>query len=156
MISTKLREYLDKNNVEYNVSPHREAFTAQEIAACMHVPGKVLAKVVMVKAGEKDAMVVMPACRRLNMDKLKTIMGSEDVRLENEDEFKDKFPECDVGAMPPFGNLYDIDVYVDSTLADDEQIIIPSGNYTECVRLKYRDFADLAKPKEADFSVQAA
>ncbi len=155
-ISVKIKEFLDNNHVKYDVSPHRESFTAQRTAQCLHVSGKVMAKVVMVVADEKEVMTVMPACRKLDMTKFREIYGTENMRLAKEDDFKDKFPECSVGAMPPFGNLYNIDVYVDATLADDEYIVIPSGNYTESIRLKYQDFANLVKPIEESFSLLAA
>ena len=155
-ISVKLKEYLDNNNVDYEVSPHKEVFTAQELAACLHIPGKVMTKVVMIKVDGKDVMTVIPACRRINISKLKEMFKSEEVRIEEEEEFKNIFPECDVGAMPPFGNLYGIDVYVDSSLADDEYIMIQGGNYREVVRLKYEDFARLAKPQVQEFTSMAA
>lgn len=154
-MTKRLKQYLDKNGVEYELSAHKEAFTAQEIAACMHVPGKVLTKVVMIKAGEKDIMTVLPACRKVDIGRLKNIFKNEKIRLATEEEFKDLFPECDVGSMPPFGNLYGVDVYVDKALADDEYIIVQAGTHTETVRLKYEDFFRLVKPQVCDFSIQS-
>lgn len=155
-ISIKLREFLDKNHVDYDISPHKEVFTAQELASCLHIPGKVMTKVVMIKVKGRDVMTVMPACRKIDINRLREIFKSGEIRLEKEEEFKDVFPECDVGSMPAFGNLYGIDVYVDSSLADDEYIVMQAGNYNEVVRLKYQDFAKLVKPHVHEFTLLAA
>ena len=155
-IAIKIKDFLDKNHVDYNISPHKEVFTAQELASCLHIPGKVMAKVVMVKVKGQDVMTVMPACRKVDMNKLRKIFKSGEIRLEKEEEFKDIFPDCDVGSMPPFGNLYGIDVYVDSSLVDDEYIVMQAGNYNEVIRLKYQDFANLVKPQVNEFTTLAA
>ncbi|MBI3752934.1 MAG: YbaK/EbsC family protein [Deltaproteobacteria bacterium] len=152
-ISMKLKIFLDENNVAYQVAAHSEAYTAQEIAAALHVPGKELAKVVMVKAGERFVMTVLPASRKLDMAKLKEVMGKKDIRLATEDEFKKLFPDCAPGAMPPFGNLYGIDVYEDKSLAEDEEIFFQAGNHIESVKMKHKDFEKLVKPKVADFGI---
>lgn len=150
-ILRKLKGYLDESNVRYEVSSHRETYTAQEIAAALHVPGQKLAKVVIVKAGEKFAMAVMPATWKIDMEKMKAVLGNADVRLATEDEFKNLFPECDVGAMPPFGNLYDLDVYVDKSLTEDREIVFQGGTHVDTVNMNYQDFADLVKPTVAEF-----
>jgi Ala-tRNA(Pro) deacylase len=150
-IMKKLKGYLDESDVRYEVSSHREAYTAQEIAAVLHVPGQKLAKVVIVKAGERFVMAVMPATWKVDMEKMKGVLGSADVRLATEDEFKNLFPECDVGAMPPFGNLYDLDVYVDKSLTEDREIVFQGGTHVDTVNMNYQDFATLVKPIVADF-----
>lgn len=158
-ILRRLREYLDKNNVRYEVSSHREAYTAQEIAAALHVPGKKLAKVVIVKSGEKFVMAVMPATWKIDMEKMKLVLersegkvlGNTDVRIATEGEFKDMFPECDVGAMPPFGNLFNLDVYVDKSLTEDREIVFQAGTHVDTINMNYQDFATLVKPIVAEF-----
>lgn len=149
----KLKDYLDKNRVPYEVVTHREAFTAQEIAAALHVPGKQLAKVVMVKTGERFVMTVLPAAWRIDLDKLKKVLNDKKIKLATEEEFKSLFPDCDVGAMPPFGNLYNLETYVDTSLTEDEEILFNAGTHFEVVKMKYKDFAGLVNPGAADFAV---
>lgn len=146
MIVRKLKDFLDTHGVKYVVISHSRAYTAQEIAASAHVPGKELAKTVMVKIDGKLAMVIMPASHTLEFEVLKKQTGSKNVQLATEEEFVETFPDCEVGAMPPFGNLYDVDVYVSRKLADDEEIAFNAGSHTELIRLQYADFATLVKP----------
>lgn len=148
----KLREFLDQNKVKYIAISHSAAYTAQEIAASAHISGKDLAKTVMVKIDGKMAMAVLPASFRVDFDLLKEATGAKKVELAPEREFKDMFPECDTGAMPPFGNLYDMEVYVAERLAEDEEIAFNAGSHTELVKLAYRDFEALVKPKIVRFS----
>ncbi len=154
MICKKLKDYLDKNSVNYKVLVHPEAFTAQEIAAALHVPGKELAKVVIIKAGERFVMAVLPASWKIDMHKLKELLQTKDVRLATEEEFGKLFPDCEVGAMPPFGNLYDIDVYEDKTLSEDKEIFFLAGNHMESIKMDYADYAALVKPKIAEFGMR--
>ncbi len=149
----KLQEVLDRQHVPYEVSTHPEVFTAQEIAAALHVPGRELAKVVMIKVGDRFVMAVLPASWRVDLARLRAELGAPDARLATEAEFKGLFPDCDVGAMPPFGNLYGLGVYVDRTLTADESIAFNAGTHYEAVRMKYADFARLVQPKIADFAV---
>lgn len=153
-ISMKLKKFLDENKIGYQVAAHSEVYTAQEIAAALHVPGKELAKVVIIKAGDTFVMMVLPASWRLDMAKLKDVLGKKDIRLATEDEFKKLFPDCEPGAMPPFGNLYGIDVYEDKSLMDDEEIFFQAGNHIESVKMRHRDFEKLVRPKVADFGVR--
>lgn len=152
-IYKRLKEYLDENKVRYQVAGHPEVYTAQEIAAALHVPGKELAKVVMIKTGDRFIMTVLPASWRIEFSKLKDVLGTKDLRLATEDEFKDLFPDCEVGAMPPFGNLYGVDVYVDKSLSEDEEIVFQGGNHIESIKMKYKDYASLVKPVIAEFGV---
>ena len=154
--SIKLKEYLDNNNVNYEITKHKAVYTSQELAECLHVPGKIMTKVVMVKAGGKDVMTVMPACRKVDVQRLKEIFKLDDVRIEKEDEFMGLFPKCDVGAIPPFGNLFGLTVYMDSSLTDDEYILVQTGDNKEAVRIKYDDFARLVNPKVYAFTLIAA
>jgi Ala-tRNA(Pro) deacylase len=142
----RLRKYLEENDVRFVTIKHSPAFTAQEIAALAHVPGKEVAKTVMVKLDGTMAMVVLPAPDHVSADRLKEFSGADEVELASEDEFADIFPNCEVGAMPPFGNLWDMDVFVDQRLREDEQIVFNAGTHTELVRLSYADFERLVKP----------
>jgi len=145
-ILTKLRDYLDRSVVGYEVISHRQAFTAQEVAQAEHISGKELAKVVMLRSGKHFSMVVLPAPLRVDLDKAKAAMQMPDLVLATEDEFAGLFPQCEPGAMPPFGNLYDLPVYVDESLTKDESIVFNAGNHTQTVRMQYADFARLVQP----------
>ena len=150
----KLKDYLDMNNIKYVTILHSPSYTAQEIAASVHVKGKELAKTVMVKLDGKMAMAVLPASHKVDFDRLKTASGSRDVVLATEQEFKGLFPGCDVGGMPPFGNLYGMDVFVSRPLTEDREIAFNAGSHYELIRLAYQDFERLVKPRIADFSVR--
>ena len=156
MVLKKLREYLDDNNVAYFVISHSQAFTAQKIAAAAHIKGKNIAKTVMVVADGKMAMAVLPANERVNFEVLQDALGVVKVRLPNENEFKDRFPSCETGAMPPFGNLYGMDVYVTESLAGDHEIAFNAGSHTELIQMQYQDFERLVKPQVLNFSVASA
>jgi Ala-tRNA(Pro) deacylase len=150
----QLKDFLDENGVKYITISHSRAFTAQEIAAIAHIPGKEMAKTVMVKVDGKMAMAVLPASHRVDFDRLKTLLGAKSVELASEDEFKAAFPSCEVGAMPPFGNLYGMDTYVSKGLVDDDEIVFNAGLHTELIRLSYKDYDKLVTPKVLKFSVK--
>ncbi len=139
-ILKKLKDYLEKNQVRYEEGVHEPVYTSQEIAATLHVPGKEWAKVVMVKAGGKMTMLVLPASYRINTKK-------------KEKDFEELFPDCEVGAMPPFGNLYNLEVWVDQVLTEDKFIVFQAGSHVETLKIKYSDYARLVNPKVGDFSV---
>ncbi len=143
----RLKEFLDSKNVKYVTMSHSLAFTAQEIAASAHIPGKELAKTVMVKLDGRVAMAVVPASHRVDLELLKQSAGADQAELASERDFKNLFPECEVGAMPPFGNLYDMEVFVSSSLADDELIAFNAGSHTELIQLAFRDFVGLVEPQ---------
>jgi Ala-tRNA(Pro) deacylase len=147
----RLQEYLDAQGVAYEVKPHREAYTSQEIAATSHVSGKLMAKVVMVKRGGAFVMAVLPAACKVGMDRLEQVFGIPGVAIAREQEFAGLFPDCDTGAMPPFGNLYNLDVYVDEELAKQAHLTFQAGNHHEVVTMRYADFARLVQPKVAEF-----
>lgn len=143
----RLKEFLDSNRIKYVSISHSTAYTAQEIAAAAHIKGKELAKTVMVKIDGKLAMVVVPASSKVDFDLLQDITGAHQVELASEPEFRSLFPECEVGAMPPFGNLYDMDVYVAESLAEDDEIAFNAGSHTELIRLSFHDFERLVRPR---------
>jgi len=149
----KLKDYLEKNQVRYEGGVHEPVYTSQEIAASMHVPGKELAKVVMVKADGKMVMLVLPASYRVDTKKVKKVLKCKRLGISKEKDFEELFPDCEVGAMPPFGNLYDLEVWVDQVLAEDEFIVFQAGSHVETLKIKYNDYAQLVNPKVGDFSV---
>jgi Ala-tRNA(Pro) deacylase len=148
-----LKEFLDAQGVEYVVISHSPAFTAQKIAASAHIRGKELAKTVIVKIDGRLAMAALPASQKADLKLLSETAHAATVELASESEFRDRFPGCDPGAMPPFGNLYGMDVYVAAGLAEDEEIAFNAGSFTELVRMAYRDFERLVQPKVLSFAV---
>ena len=151
----RLREFLDDNDVKYVSISHSQAFTAQEIAAVAHVPGKELAKTVMVKLDGELAMAVLPAPDHVSVSRLKEITGAGVVEVAEERDFADRFPGCELGAMPPFGNLWGMNVFVDQRLREDEEIAFNAGTHTELLRLPYSDFERLVNPVVAELSTRA-
>jgi Ala-tRNA(Pro) deacylase len=152
MHATRLIEFLDSRHVKYVRISHSMAFTAQEIAATAHVPGKEMVKTVIVRIDGQPAMAVLPASRRVDLERLREVARAGKVEIIGEQDFKSRFPDCEVGAMPPFGHLYDMDVYVDDALAQDEQIAFNAGLHTELVRMRFADFESLEHPKLARFA----
>jgi len=148
----KLREFLDSRHVKYVCISHSLAYTAQEIAASAHIPGKEMAKTVIVKIDGTLAMAVLPAPYQVDFELLKKAAGAECIELAAEGDFESRFPNCEVGAMPPFGNLYDLEVYVDETLAEDEEIAFNAGSHKEIVRMAFKDFEREVQPKQAAFA----
>jgi Ala-tRNA(Pro) deacylase len=147
MPATKLREFLDANGVKYVTIQHSIAYTAQEVAASAHVRGKDMAKTVVVRLDGSLAMAVVPAAQKVDIRRLKEAAGAKVAEIAAEQDFRGAFPECDLGAMPPFGNLYGVTVYVDPRLAEDDEIAFNACSHTELVRLSYKDFERLVKPK---------
>ena len=143
----QMKEFLDKHGIKYVTISHSTAYTAQEIAASAHIRGKELAKTVIVKIDGKMAMAVLPASYMVDLDLLRKATGASRVELAAEREFKDKFPGCHIGAMPPFGNLYGMEVFAEEDLSQDEEIAFNAGSHTELIKLKYNDFVRLVQPK---------
>src|SRR5712692_3298480 len=148
----KLKEFLDSQNIKYVAISHSKAYTAQGIAALTHISGKELAKTVIVKLDDALAMVVLPASGQVDLSLLKAATGAKTVALAGETEFKDQFPGCETGAMPPFGNLYGMPVFADESLRKDKEIAFNAGSHHELTRLAYEDFERLVKPKIVKFS----
>lgn len=146
MPNKTLKNFLDDHHIKYIAIPHSPGYTAQEIAASVHISGKKMAKTVIVKIGDELAMVVLPANHHVNFSSLREVTGRTDIDLATESDFKSKFPECELGAMPPFGNLYGMQVFVSSDLSHDT-IAFNSGSHAELVQMSYQDFMTLVKPK---------
>ncbi len=149
---SKLREFLDSRHTKYLVISHSLAYTAQGIAALAHVSGKKLAKTVIVKIDGVLAMAVVPASYHVDLDRLKTLTGGNSVEIATEREFQDAFPDCELGAMPPFGNLYDMPVYADASLAENEEITFSAGTHRELVRMNWDDMLRLVNPTVAELT----
>lgn len=147
MPSKKIKKFLDDNGVKYVKITHSLAYTAQEIAQSAHIHGKELAKTIIVLINGKMAMAVLPAMYSIDFDYFRKETGAITVDLASEEQFKNAFPDCEVGAMPPFGNLYGMDVYVDDHLTKDKEIAFNAGTHFELIRMSYADFAKLVSPK---------
>ena len=153
---SKLRKFLDSQHIRYLVISHSLAYTAQGIAALTHVSGKKLAKTVIVKIDGILAMAAVPASLHVDLDRLRSLTGAQTVEIASEQEFKDAFPDCETGAMPPFGNLYDMAVYADASLAENEEITFSAGTHRELVRMNWYDMVRLVNPLVADLTYPPA
>lgn len=143
----KLINYLDEHDIKYVVVKHSPAFTAQEVAASAHIPGREMVKTVMVKVDGDIKMVVLPSTHDVDFDAIKDLLDAEEVELASEDEFENMFPDCELGAMPPFGNFYDMETLVAEVLTEDEEIAFNAGTHKELVKMNYKDFEELVQPK---------
>jgi Ala-tRNA(Pro) deacylase len=152
MPARKLKEFLQKENIKYVSIPHPTAYTAQEVAASAHITGRELAKTVIVELDGTMAMAVLPANRKIVIQDLREVTGSDQVKFATEEDFRVKFPECETGAMPPFGNLYGMDVYLAETLTENDEIAFNAGSHTEIIRMHFADFERLVKPKVISFT----
>lgn len=151
MALQKLKNFLDGKRIKYQIISHWPAYTAQEIAATAHIPGKMLAKTVIVKLNGTMAMAVLPAHRLVNLQYLRDVTACEDVQFAREEEFRNIFPECEVGAMPPFGPLYGMEVYVAEELTADRDIVFNACSHTELIRMSFEDFERVVQPRVVSF-----
>jgi len=150
----RLENYLRENQVPFEEQHHPRAVTSQEVAASEHVPGRMLAKTVMVLADGEMVMLALPVPYQVDLEKATAALGVDEVPLAEEEEFEDTFSDCEVGAMPPFGNLYGVPIYVEKTLAEDETIVFRSGTHTETMSVSYSDFERLMEPTVAQFALR--
>ena len=149
----RLIECLDENKVRYEVLQHPEAVSAQRIAQAEHVKGRHHAKVVIVKSGDAHLMMVLPADHHIDLEKVEKAVGKA-VSLDKEQEFKSLFPDCVIGAMPPFGNLYGLPTYVDQSLAGQDYIVFEAGTHTDAIKINYRDYEKIVKPEVNDLAIK--
>ncbi|MCF7220197.1 aminoacyl-tRNA deacylase [Marilutibacter chinensis] len=152
MTTQRLQDYLREQQVDFETVTHPHAFTAAQTAASAHIDGHAMAKTVMVRLDGKLAMAVLPSNEWLDIEQLRKAAGAGEARLASESEFRDRFPECEVGAMPPFGNLYGMEVYVADSLSDDERIAFNAGNHRELMWMRWRDFERLVHPHMASLT----
>lgn len=151
-ISGRLKEFLDGAKVKYSALKHPVVYTAQEIAAAQHVPGRQLAKSVLVKTDGGPVLAVLPAVALIDLKKLKTFLRAKTLTIGKEADIKERFPDVEVGAMSPFGNLYNVPIAVDRALEGAEEIVFNAGSHTDTIKMRFRDFAALAHPKAGAFS----
>lgn len=147
----RLQSYLDSHKIPYQVVNHSIAYTAREAADSLHIPASIYAKVVVIKAEGRYLMAVLPSTWKVDLKRLEEVLECPYVRLATEDELAILFPDCEIGSMPPFGNLYGTPVYVDATLAHDEEIVFDAGSHVGAIKMRYKDFADLVRPQVAEF-----
>ncbi len=145
-------EYLDKSNVKYEVMKHAPAFTAQQMAALEHEPGQYVAKPVIINADGKYIMCVLAACYKIDMGALKKQLGAKSVKLADENEIGEIFGDCELGAEPPFGNLYDLETMMDKAMENDDHIVFQAGSHQKAVRMNMKDYRKLVEPVIMEFS----
>ena len=153
-IAKRLKEYLEENKVPYTHCTHRLAYTAQEVAAAQHVPGREMAKTIVLKADGQFVLVVLPATLKADLKALRTQLPYKHIELASESEFSALFPDSEVGAMVPFGNLYDLRVYVDKSVASSQQIVFNAGTHVDTIRMAYKDFERLVQPQLVDAAIR--
>jgi Ala-tRNA(Pro) deacylase len=153
-IAKRVREHLEEKKVPYTHCTHRLAYTAQEVAAAQHVPGRQMAKTLVLKADSQFVMVVLPATMKLDLKALREELPFSHVELATEKEFASLFPDSELGAMAPFGNLYGMQVYVDKSLTEDEEIVFNAGTHVDTIRIKFKDFAQLTQPTMIDAAIR--
>ena len=152
-IPKRLIDCLNENKVQYEILHHPEAVSAQRIAQAEHVKGRHHAKVVMIKSGDHHVMMVLPADHQIDLEKAEKAIGKP-ISLDKEEEFKSLFPDCAIGAMPPFGNLYGLSTYMDKDLAEQEYIVFEAGTHTDAIKMSYRDYETIVKPKVEDVAIK--
>jgi len=153
-IPNRIKQFLEDHHAPYVALTHPERFTSSEVAQVSHISGRELAKVLMVRADDKDIMVMLPATHRLDLDKLKKMLGVKSLRLEEEREFRNLFPECDAGAMPPFEELFHLSVVMDRSLADCESVAFNGGTHKDAIKMRRDDFAKVTHPTIGEFALE--
>lgn len=153
-IARRLKEYLEENRAPYTHCTHRLAYTAQEVAAAQHVPGREMAKTIVVKADDRFVLVILPAVLKIDMKALREELPFKHVDLASEKDFAALFPDSEIGAMVPFGNLYQLSVYVDQSLSADEEIVFNAGTHVDTIKMKYQDFERLVQPKKINAGIR--
>jgi Ala-tRNA(Pro) deacylase len=151
-ISRRIREFLDENDIQYEWLPHPQAYTSQEVAHSLHISGKRLAKTVLVDADGCLNMAILPASLRLSLGKLQDVLQAKRIEMLAESELAELFPDCDLGAIPPFGNLYGMDVWVDKSVAASDELVFTAGTHRDAIRMRYSDFAALVNPRVGQFA----
>jgi Ala-tRNA(Pro) deacylase len=152
-IPVQLIDCLNESKVRYEILHHPEAVTAQRIAQAEHVKGRHHAKVVMIKSGGERLMAVLPADHQIDLEKVGKVIGKT-ASLDSEKEFKSLFPDCAIGAMPPFGNLYGLPTFVDKSLAAQDYIVFEAGTHSDAIKLSYRDYEKIVKPEVEDLAIK--
>ncbi len=152
---TALKRHFCDNGIAFQTMTHLTAYSAQGVAAALGVKGKQVAKVTLVNADNAMVMLVLPASYLLDFTKLRGVLGAKEIRLAKEEEFSALFPDCETGAMPPFGHLYGVPMWVDCALAEESKIYFQVGTYRDTIQMTYKDYARLARPRVADFALHS-
>jgi Ala-tRNA(Pro) deacylase len=152
MLLKKISDFLDSHHVRYLVITHSPAYTAQGIAALAHIPGRLVAKTVVVRVKDRFVMAVLPASQHIDLKALRAVLGTLDVHIAHEEDFEKMFPGCELGAMPPFGNLFEMPVYCETSLRDDQRIAFNAGTHRELIQMDFDDYLHLVKPRIAAFA----
>lgn len=152
MVPASISRYLEQHGVNFSVVEHPLAYTAQEEAAVAHVPGREWAKAVVCMVDDQPTIAVLPADRLVDLDRFRDACGGRSVRLASEAELRPLYSDCEVGAMPPLGPLYEQPVVVDTSLTSDPEIVFNAGSHRDAIRMRYRDFEELVRPRVADFA----
>jgi len=152
-IARRVKEYLEENRIPYTHCTHRLAYTAQEVAAAQHVPGREMAKTIVIKSDERFVLVILPAVRKIDMKALRSELPFKHAELATEREFASLFPDSELGAMVPLGNLYRLPVYVDQSLSADENIVFNAGTHVDTIKMKYADFERLVQPTKINTAI---
>ncbi len=147
MSAEKVKKFLDEKNIKYISITHSPVYTALEIAESVHIPGKEMVKSVIVKLEDRVVMVVLPSTSHVDLEIVRVAMDARKAELANEYTFRSLFPDCEIGAMPPFGNLYNIDMIVSDRLEEDAEIAFNAGTHREVIKMKYNDYKEIVKPK---------
>lgn len=155
MAAERVREYLEEHGVTFERHRHDRAVTAQEVAAAEHESGWHVAKPVLVEAGRRLAMFVLPAPMLLDLDRAAAALGVDDAKLAEEATFAKHFPDCETGAEPPFGNLYDVSVYVDESLMTAQRLVFAAGSHTETMTISLGDYLRLVEPERVRVGIPA-
>jgi len=148
----KVRRHLKERGIPYELAEHRESFTAQETAAALHEPGSRVAKVVMLMVDGRPTMAVLAARDHVGLTRVHEALGAAEVRLATEAEFGSLFPDCELGAAPPFGNLYGVPTYLDRRLLGAADLVFPAGSHRQSMRMSLADYRRGAQPAEADLA----
>jgi Ala-tRNA(Pro) deacylase len=149
----RLKQYLGESGVHYGVQHHHEVYTMQEVAAEVGEKGRAVAKVFIASADGNPVMLVLAAPDHVDYDRVRDYLGAENVERAPEELFKQWFPDCEVGAMPPFGNLYKVPVYMDRKLMEAPHITFQAGSHSDTIRIDMHDYMRLASPKVTRFAV---
>jgi Ala-tRNA(Pro) deacylase len=154
-IAKKLLEFLEKEKVKYEHVTHPEVYTTQEVAAVEHERGRYVIKTVVVKADGKLVLAALPAALKVDVKALAELLGARQAEVAQEPEFANLFPDCEVGAMPPFGNLYGLPLWLDKRLTTCKEVVFNAGTHTDTVKMSFEDFQRLASPQVGEFGIMA-
>jgi Ala-tRNA(Pro) deacylase len=148
----KLDDFLTSRQIPFERLHHRPVYTANRMAQALHVPGREVAKTVLLRTGNGYALAVLPATHQVDLDQVREDLGTDNVAMATEAEMDQLFPDCERGAVPPFGSLYDLPTVVDESLADDESIVFDANTHEDAIRMAYRDFEALEHPRRGHFA----